>query len=379
MKKKNFLIVASLLLFLVYGCERKDNTLRIGLINPDTGELATYGEKIRRGIEIAEEEIESKNLLKGRKLLVLKEDTKGDSKESLTAVQKLININKVNYIIGEISGNATMAVLPYTESKGVFLFSPGAASPKLTDASELFARNWPSNSAEAIGAAEYSYNALGYRTAIIVYVNNEWGIGLQDNFERKFKSLGGDVVAKEIYPYENTEFRSIVSKVKNAKADMIYLAGNQREMGLFMKQLRETHSSIPVISNTSFLESDCLLLAGNAANGVIVPTPAYNPDSPTSDKVKSFAERYYKKYNSKPSLVDANGYDALMLIVEAINQVGDNPQAVAKYIRNLKKYDAAGGLENFENGDVLIENSFKIVKDGVAEDINSDGNNNGAK
>lgn len=365
MKRVSSFVFALLFLLSFSCCTENDNTLKIGLINPDTGELATYGEKVRRGIEIAEEEIETNNLLNGRKLEVLKEDTKGDSKESLSAVQKLVNINKVKYIIGEISGNATMAVLPYTESRGVFLFSPGAASPKLTNASKLFARNWPSNSAEAIGAAEYSYNKLNYKKAIIIYVNNEWGIGLQENFEIKFKALGGQIIGKEIYPYENTEFRSIVSKIKGIDADMIYLAGNQREMGLFMKQLREAQSSFPVISNTSFLESDCLKLAGDAANDVIVPTPAYNPQAPSSAKVKSFADRYSKKYNSMPSLVDANGYDALMLIVEAINKVGDDPIKVSDYIRNLKNYEAAGGKENFENGDVLMENSFNIVKDGT--------------
>jgi branched-chain amino acid transport system substrate-binding protein len=364
-----FGILVSLCFLYVLTCNKQDDTLKIGLINPDTGELATYGEKIRRGIEIAEEEIVANNLLNGRKLVVIKEDTKGDSKESLTAVQKLINIDKVKYIIGEISGNATIAVLPYTESKGAFLFSPGAASPKLTNASELFARNWPSNSAEAISAAEYSYDVLGYQSAIIIYVNNEWGLGLQDNFENKFKSKGGKIESKEIYPYENTEFRSIVSKVKNIKADVIYLAGNQREMGLFMKQLREAKVSTPVVSNTSFLESDCLKLAGNAANGVIVPTPAYDPESQTSIKIKSFSERYEKKYGTMPSLVDANGYDALMLIVEAINKVGDNPIEVAKYIRNLKNYEAAGGIESFENGDVIIENNFKIIKDGEVQSV----------
>lgn len=369
MQKQKLIVCLFAMMMLVLSCQRNNDELRIGLINPDTGELATYGEKIRRGISIAEEEIEKDDLLNGRKLVVLKEDTKGDSKESLNAVQKLINVNKVKYIIGEISGNATMAVLPYTESKGVFLFSPGAASPKLTNASELFARNWPSNSAEAISAAEYSFEMLGYKSVIIIYVNNEWGIGLQENFEKKFISLGGNVVGSEVYPYENTDFRSIVSKINGINAEMIYLAGNQREMGLFMKQLRESQITVPVVSNTSFLESDCLKLAGRAAYGVIVPSPAYNPSSQESEKIKSFSERYFEKYGSLPSLVDANGYDALMLIVEAINSVGDNPNEVAKYIRNLKNYDAAGGIENFVDGDVLMENSFKVVNNGVAESL----------
>lgn len=364
---RNFylIVIAILSTALLESCKNDSNELVIGLINPDTGELATYGEKIRRGIAIAEEEISEQKLLPGYKLIVQKEDTKGDSKESLNAVHKLINVSHVKYIIGEISGNATLAVLPYTESKGVFLFSPGAASPKLTNASRLFARNWPSNSAEAISAAEYTYDVLMYKKAIVVYVNNEWGLGLQENFEKKFVEKGGMIVDREIYPYENTDFRSVVSKIKQIDADVIYLAGNQREMGLFMKQLREARKETPVVSNTSFLESDCLNLAGNAANGVIVPTPAYDPTN-SSEKIRSFAEKYKKRYGTQPSLVDANGYDALMLIVEAINNVGNDPYAVSDYIRNLKNYNAAGGNESFIDGDVQIETSFKIVQNGRA-------------
>lgn len=348
------------------GCRESDDSLRIGLINPDNGELATYGEKIQRGIAIAEEEINAKDMLQGRKVRVFKKDTWGDRDAARKAVKNLIGIRKVRYIIGEISSDATEAALDYTKTKGVFLFSPGAATPKLTDASVLFARNWPSNSAEAVSAADYAYDSRGDRTAIIVYVNNEWGIGLQQSFEKRFKEKGGTIVRQEEYPYTNADFRPLITRLRNTQADLIYLAGNQREMGQFMKQLREYKVALPVIANTSFLESDCLTLAGDAADGVIVPTPSYDPDSAETGKMKSFSDRYKAKYGSAPSLVDANGYDALMLIVEAVNAVGDDPYAVGAYIRNLKDYQAAGGTENFVNGDVFFKNDFKIVKDGAA-------------
>jgi branched-chain amino acid transport system substrate-binding protein len=367
MKKTFCFLAASLFLLSISGCKSdSDGRLKIGLINPEQGELASYGQEILRGIDIAEEEIKERDLLNGRKVKVLKRNTAGDSDVALRKVKALIGFYGVKYIIGEISSDATETVLNYTKTKGVFLFSPGAATPKLTGASELFARNWPSNKSEAISAAEYSYDVKGYRTAIVVYVNNEWGIGLRENFEKRFAEKGGTIVRTEVYPYTNTDFRPLITKIRNLQADMLYLAGNQKEMGLFMRQYKEYHVEFPIISNTSFLESDCLTLAGNAANGVIVPTPAYDPESTASAKIKSFSERYVKKYGTKPSLVDANGYDALMMIVEAVKEVGDDPYAVAKYIRNLKNYEAAGGIESFVDGDVLIENEFKIVKDGAA-------------
>lgn len=360
------ILLVLLTLGMLCGCQGKkeDNVIRIGVINPETGELATYGEKVRRGMTIAIEELNAQSNV----VELYIEDTYADSKAAINAVQKLVNIDKVKYIIGEVSSNATLAVLPFIESKGVFLFSPGAATPKLSNSSSLFARNWPSNSAEAESAAIYAIEELLYDSAIIVYVNNDWGLGLQTTFDEVFKIKGGTIVASFIYPYENTEFRSIISKIKQYEANIIYLAGNQREMGLFMKQLRESHISLPVIANTSFLESDCLNLAGVAADGVVVPTPSYDPTD-IEPSILSFSERYREKYGENPSLVDANGYDAVKLIVNAIQIVGDNPKAVADYIRNLNEYEGASGKVKFVDGDVHINTSFKMLNNGIPVDI----------
>ncbi|HMT36866.1 MAG TPA: hypothetical protein PKC41_13480, partial [Chitinophagaceae bacterium] len=89
----------------------------------------------------------------------------------------------------------------------------------------------------------------------------------------------------------------------------------------------------------------------------------------TDAKIKSFYNAVKTKYNIEPWLADANGYDAVMLIVEAINKVGNDPVKVAQYIRNLKNYDGAGGTLNFSDGDVSRENIFKKIVNGKPEII----------
>ena len=347
---------------------QKKEAIKIGFINPMTGELATYGEAVKRGVDLALEEANSHDLLKGKALEIIMEDSKGESKTALSSLQKMISVDGVKYVIGDISSSVTLAMLPVTERSNVFLFSPGAATPKLTNVGKLFARNWPSNNEEANSAAEYSFNKSGYKSSIIVYVNNDWGLGLMENFEKRFTQLGGTIVAKEIYTYESVDFRTLILKLKSQKADCIYLAGNQKEMGNFMKQLRESKNEIPVISNTSFLEKDCLALAGPAGDGVIVPTPAYNPTDSTNT-IKIFYEAIKKKYNVEPTLAEANGYDAVMLIIEAINKEGNDPIKVANYIRNLKNHNGAGGLVNFTNGDISVNNEYKIIVNGIPQVI----------
>lgn len=348
---------------------QKNETIKIGFINPMTGELASYGEAVKRGVDLALEEVNSQGLLKGKTLEVIMEDSKGESKTAISSLQKMINIDEAKYVIGDISSTVTLAMLPVTEQNNVFLFSPGAATPKLTNAGKLFARNWPSNNEEAYSAADYSFNKLGYKSSIIVYVNNDWGLGLMENFEKRFSELSGTIVTKEIYTYESVDFRTLILKLKSQKADCIYLAGNQKEMGNFMKQLRESKNQIPVISNTSFLEKDCLKLAGRASEGVIVPTPAYNPNDTTSKSIQDFNDAIKKKFNLQPTLAEANGYEAIKLIVDGINKEGNDPVKVANYIRNLKNYRGAGGLVSFTNGDISVKNEYKKIVNGIPQTI----------
>lgn len=356
-------LILTVLLFGACGeTPNKSKAIKIGVIVPLTGELASYGKNIDDGSKLAVE------LLKNDSVdveLVLA-DSKGETKEGVSVLQKMINIDAFQYFIGDISSTVTLAMLPVVERNKVFLFSPGAATPKLTNASPYFARNWPSNNEEANSAAEYVFNKMNYKNASIVYVNNDWGLGLKENFEKKFSSLGGKIVTSEIYEYENKDFRTIILKLKETKPEAIYLAGNQKEMGFFMKQFGEAKLEIPIVSNTTFLEEDCLKVAGQFAEGVIVPTPAYKATDSTSQSISSFYNAFKSKYGKEPSLVDANGYDAVMLIVKAIKEKGNDPTLVSEYIRNLKTYDGAGGVLNFTDGEVSLKNEFKKIVNGKA-------------
>lgn len=348
--------------------EEEKEVIKIGIVIPLTGELSSYGKNVINGIELAKSSIEEND--NNTRIEFFIEDTEAKNIKAISSLKKLISIEKVNYFIGDISSTTTMAMIPIINKNQVFLFSPGAATPKLTNISEYFARNWPSNNEEANSAAEYMYNKLNKDEAAIVYVNNDWGIGLQENFEKKFIQFGGKITSKEVYNFENKIFKNIILKLISNKTKNVYLAGNQKEMGYFMRQCSELGVKFNVISNTTFIEEDCLKIAGESANGVIVPTPSYNPEKSNISTVSNFNEKFQKTYGKIPSLVDANGYDNVYLIYNAIKTVGDNPKLVSKYIRNLSDYNGAAGKVNFVNGDVSYENDFVIVKNGKVELLN---------
>lgn len=338
--------------------------IHIGVILPMTGELASYGEPMKVGIDLALEELNSRpdeDVPTYRLTLV---DSQADQRAAVSGLQQLINVNEVKFVIGDVSSSTTLAMVPIAEQNQVFLLSPGASSPSLIGISRYFARNYPSSLEESIASAEFIFEDLGNKEVALIYVNNEYGLGLAGMFEKRFTELGGRLTMKEAYAFEQTDFRTLITKIRSTNPGLIYLAGNQREMGNFMRQFGEAGLSAQIVSNISFLEPDCLNIAGEAANGVIVPLPYYNPEDSSMSGAFAFGNQYRRKFGTNPSVAVAVGYDALKLMASGIETEGNSPVNVAAYIRNLKNYDGAMGSLNFTDGDVSVPVEFKIVRDG---------------
>lgn len=363
---KSLALLALAFVFILGGCGggAQTETVKIGSTLDLTGPNATYGDQVKKGIELAVNEINDQGGIAGKKIEVSFLDSKSDPKLAVTNAQQLISVNNTKILLGEISSSATQAMIPVVEQNNAFLFAPASSSPKLTNISKSFARNWPSDISEAGSAAQFAKEKFGANSAAIIYVNNDYGIGLKDKFTQIFESAGGKIVSSETYQVGATDFRTVLLKVKDSKPDSIYLAGNPKEMGAAIKQLRENNISSKIVSNTGFLQNDCLSLAGSAADGVIVPTPDYSPADSTQESVANFDKRYKAKYNADPTMVNANAYDAIYLIKDAIEKVGNDAPKMAEYIRNKKNYNGAAGVVNFVDGDVEVGITFKTIENG---------------
>lgn len=355
-------IVLGVVLF--SSCKNDTNTIKIGSTLDLTGPNAVYGEQVKQGLDLAIDEINNSGGVGGKKIEIKYLDSKSDAKTAVTNAQQLISVNGSKILIGEISSNATQAMIPVVEQNNAFLFAPASSSPILSGISKNFARNWPSDDAEAASAAEFSKNKFLANTAAIIYVNSDYGTGLKNKFTKTFEDEGGKIVAAETYSVGATDFKTVLLKVKSNNPECIYLAGNPKEMGACIKQLRENNLAAKIISNTGFLQSDCLSLAGAAANGVVVPTPEYSPNDSTKTKVFDFYKKFKAKYNAEPTMVNANAYDAIYLIKEAIEKHGYDAPEIAAFIRNKQGYDGATGLINFVNGDVEVGIVFKVIENG---------------
>jgi branched-chain amino acid transport system substrate-binding protein len=362
-----FLLVGNAWIGCSFDKKNDSNTIKIGVILPMTGELASYGAPMKVGLQMAQEELNKEN--SKYKFDLKFSDSKAEPNTAINALQKLLSIDNIRFFIGDVSSPVTLAIVPIIEKYKGFLLSPGASSPKLYNISPYFARNYPSSVAESKASAEFLFNEKKINSVAIIYVNSEYGIGLKEMFEKTFIKLGGVIKYSEAYKVNKRDFKGILTKLKSEDVKAIYLGGNQKEMGIFIKQLRELEMNPIVVSNISFLQPDCLNIAGKAANGVIVPVAYYNPDDSTMTNAHKFAQKYYKKFNKNVTIPVAVGYEALMLIADGVHKFGNSTEKVAEYIRNLKNYDGALGVLNFTNGDVNMPIEFKEVINGKTKRI----------
>jgi branched-chain amino acid transport system substrate-binding protein len=370
LKMRKGLLIVSLAIFLIsyMTAAFAQEVYKVGAILPLTGDISEYGQRCKKGMDLAVEEINKEGGMNGRRIEIIYEDSEGSAKAGVSAAQKLINIDKVKTIIGAVASSVTLAIEPITSNSDVVLISPASSSPNLTGISPFFFRTWPSDVLEASVLADFAFKKLNIKSVAIIYVNNDYGIGLKHEFKKTFDSLGGKVVSVDGYPQNNTEFRSILTKAKAKKPQAIYLAGYHKEMAFATKQIKEMKIKSQILGDADYGIEELINIANDAAEGAIYATPTYEPHKGNKAMI-TFARKFKEQYGKEPSIFEANAYDAVNILSIGMRRVGDNSKKIAAFISKLKNYDGASGLITFEKGDARKNITIKTIKGGKFVDL----------
>lgn len=167
------------------GCQSAPKEVRVGSILPLTGDAAVWGLSLKEGQDLALAEINAAGGVKGTPVKLLYEDDKATPADGVAALQKLIATEKVKAVVGVANSSVALAMMPIVNEKKIVFVSGGASSPKLTGSSPYFFRTWTSDVQEAFGMAQYAVKQKGYKKVALLYINNEYGIGLKDHLRRR--------------------------------------------------------------------------------------------------------------------------------------------------------------------------------------------------
>lgn len=341
--------------------------LKIGVLFPLSGDAGSYGERGKNGIELAVDELNAKGGARGRRLRVIYEDSKADPRTGVAAMTKLANVDKVPAVIGDIVSAVTLAVAPIAERNKVVLLSPTASAPAVSHAGDYIFRIWPSDLAEGKEIAAFAIKT-GFKRVGILYMQNDYGIGIKNVFVKTFSGAGGSVVLALGYKPDESDFRSYLGRLAEAKPDAIYLAGYFKDSALVLKQARELGIKTQFLGTTAVEDPKLIEIAGEAAEGLIYPlATGYDAESLDMD-IQSFRKRYAERFKAEPDWVPAQAYDALKLIAYAVQKGGVTGPEIRKTLSVVKGYRGVTGDITFdENGDVAKPVTIKVVRQGKFE------------
>lgn len=357
------LIIGLIISLGMLGCAKKEEKeIKIGAIFALTGDAAMYGERAKRGVELALEEI-NKEDVRGRKINIVYEDSQGDSQKAVSAFQKLVELNKVKFIIGPLSSSEVLSIAPIAEKKKVIILTPTSSAPQITDAGDYIFRNCMSDLFDGAVLAEFVFKELQKKKAGIIYINNDFGIGLKESFKKRFSLLTGKIIIEESFERRDTDFRTQLSRIKAKNPDVLFLIG-YAEMGQILKQAKELGLKSQIVSFSSFEQPDIIEVAGDAAEGVYYTFQGFDSES-EEEVVKNFTAKYKQQYNEDPDIFAALSYDALKIYAEALKEGGFNVEDVKRDLYGIKDFVGVTGKTSFDkNGDVIKPIGIKMVKNG---------------
>lgn len=335
----------------------------IGAILPLTGDIAAYGENAKNGITLAVEEINEGGGIDSKKFRVIFEDSQGLPGPGVSAMQKLVTQDKVQVVVGDVTSGVTMAIAPIANQKQVVVLSPGASSPKISEAGDYIFRNWQSDALEAKVMAEYAHKEEINKIAIM-YINNEFGKALEEASRKIFPSEGVRILISESFEQNEKDFRTQLVKIKQHGPDAIYLLSYPQETPLVLQQTTELGMKTKFLGVAAFEDDSLIKIAGELAEGVL-----YTHAIPPSDEdptVANFKKKYREKYGRGPGLISDTGYDAMRMIALAIRLGnGFTGSKIRDGLYKIKDFPGASGVMTFdENGDVFKPIGLKTVKNG---------------
>jgi len=347
-------ITLALLLALV-GCQQAPKVLKVAVLAPLSGPVPTFGVSTRDGALLAIDEWNAKGGVLKLKITPIVEDSQCTPDPAVNAANKVINQDKVHYIVGEVCSKASIPISEIANAAKVIQISPTSTNPTVTVDKNgntkpyIFRACFIDPFQGKVGATFAVNNLKAKKAFLMLDQGNAYVIGLSQNFEATFTQLGGTIIGKENYTSTDTDFSAILAKIKAAKPDVVYLPDYYNIVNLVTKQAKEKGITAPFMGGDGWDSSDLDVKASD--NGYY--SNHYDASDPRPE-VQNFLKAYgdkYKDASGKPIVPDALAtlaYDATNLLLQAIQNAGaDNTDKVKAAMEGIS-FNAVSGKVTFD-------------------------------
>ena len=327
------------------GCNKTPATIKVAVLAPLSGPVPTFGAMTRDGALLAIEEWNARGGVLGKQITPVVEDSQCTPDPAVNAANKVINQDKVSFIIGEVCSSASIPVSDIANAAKVIQITPTSTNPTVTVDAQGKTKDYIFRACfidpfQGLVGARFAYNNLGARKAFVMLdQGNDYVKGLAEFFEAEFKKLGGTIVGKESYTSTDTDFSAILAKAKAAGPDVIYLPDYYQKVNLATKQAKESGITVPFMGGDGWDSPD---LDKAATDGGYFTNHFYAGD--TRPEVQNFLKAFGAKYNGTvPDALAALAYDATNLMLQAITEAKSVKTDAVKTALEKIKFAAISG------------------------------------
>jgi branched-chain amino acid transport system substrate-binding protein len=338
---------------LVAGTVRADD-LNVAVVGPITGQYAAFGEQMRRGAEMAVQDINAKGGVLGRMLKLSVGDDACDPKQAVNVANQMAN-NNVKFVDGHYcSGSSIPASSVYADS-GMLQISPASTNPRFTD--DATQKGWNNvfrvcgrDDAQGRVAGRYIVDHFKGKAVAILHDKSPYGKGLADETKKAINTAGMQEAMYEATNADDKDFSALISKMKQANIALIYLGGYHTEAGLLVRQGREQGLNAPLLSGDALATDEFWTITGVAGEGSMMTFPPEPRNLPTAQTVVAA----FKKQGYEPEGYTLFTYAAMQVYTQAVTQAkSDKIDDVSKAM-HADKFDTVIGTVGFDQkGDVV--------------------------
>jgi len=336
-------------------------TLKIGSMSPLTGPYASDGTDIKNGALTAIQVFEEAGGIPGYdKIELFAQDTACDPRQAVAAANKLLNLEVVG-VVGAYCSSSTIPSSLVLDEESIPMITPASTNEKVTDRGlEYMFRMCGRDDDQAPAAAKFMKESLGAETIFIVDDKTTYSQGLADGVNKAIKKLGVKVLAHEHVNQGDKDFSAILTKAKQANADIFYMSLQGYSPAAMMTlQASRLGMDSQIVTQDACFQPKFMEVAKETAEGVYL---TYGFTDPSTPEYKAFEEIYVPKYG-KIAAYSTYAYDAATSLLMAIKAAGSTSPDKIK--AELMKQDYQGVAKhikfrpNGDSGSSYI--AFKVV------------------
>lgn len=328
--------------------------IKIGALFPQTGFAASAGRAELDGVRMAVDDVNSKGGIGGKQIELVIEDNASSMNSTITALKKLISIEKVNYFIGPSWAEFSEVAAPVAEGNKVVMITPSGYTEKLFEGRSFVFSLWADTDFQVRPFAEY-ISRQGLKRIVVVHTINAYFDGIAGSLVKQLKSLGitpAEVVA--VNP-EERDFKSLITRFKQNGSDgIVFLLLESGENAIFVRQVREMNYLGKLYAGMG-LEFD-ILLSNEPILASGIPYMHYNIVAEDS-----FQTRFKAFSREEPYASIGRAYDAVMLLKWSIEKCGAESEKVRECLHKIDYQGVSGRIKFDARGAVIPDREVSSV------------------